>query len=65
MQDLIINEMSDITGFPESRGGNLRARTRRNGDVEILKSRQGDEILLGVVPKEKRAELAQFLVSAE
>lgn len=43
----------------------LRIQTRANGDVEIVDNDRNGDKLLGVIPKSKRAELAQFLVEAE
>lgn len=43
----------------------VRGQTRANGDVEIVRSIKGEDNLLTVIPKEKRAELAKFLLEAE
>lgn len=42
-----------------------RFQTRANGDVEVVHSNRNGDRLLTVIPKSKRAELAQFLVDAE
>jgi hypothetical protein len=43
----------------------VRAQTLPSGDVEIVRSNKSGDEKLTVIPKSKRAELAQFLVEAE
>jgi hypothetical protein len=43
----------------------IRASTTARGDVEIARDNGDSHRVLTVIPKAKRAELAQFLVSAE
>lgn len=43
----------------------VRAQTLPSGDVEIVRSTKNTDEKLTVIPKAKRAELAQFLVGAE
>jgi hypothetical protein len=43
----------------------IHAFSTRRGDVEIARCDGDSHRVLTVIPKEKRAELAQFLVEAE
>jgi hypothetical protein len=43
----------------------VRGQTRANGDVEIVRTASDTDTLLTVIPKEKRAELAEFLAHAQ
>lgn len=43
----------------------VRGQTRPNGDVEIVRTVKDNDSVLTIIPKSKRAELAQFLVEAE
>lgn len=39
----------------------LRFQSLRSGDVEIVDSTKNGDTSLGIIPKDKRCELAQFL----
>lgn len=41
----------------------VRIQSRRSGDMEIVSSCRGEDIIILTIPKEKRAELAAFLVA--
>lgn len=62
MKDIIVNpNISRATAASVA----LRFQTRPGGDVEIVNSGGGDDSFLGLIPKDKRAALAKFLLETE
>lgn len=66
MQTLEIVPKSDPGTVYVSSSIYTAAQTRANGDVEIVANLlRGEQSLLLVIPKSKRAALAQFLIDAK